>query len=263
MIKKFYRSLRYKLVSISWKKDIRIIKNHILESGTRPKMLDLQKKVLILAPHSDDEWIGCFSLIENFDCVICSMDMIGDNDNKTRALRFKEMQKIANRYNRELIKVGDNKLDSLSKIIDRANPSYIAVPFFIDWHNEHIDTINILKNALFDYDGDIICYQVSCPIPISYVTDVYPLSKKAWKRKWQLFRDNYRTQKFFPWKRFAAIERAEGGFANEYAANVFSIFNVKDWKNAFNLIPSPNMTIKIKSYLNSPKELFLFLNNNE
>ena len=40
---------------------------------------ELKGKILILAPHSDDEWIGCGQLIVDHsnDVVICNMDMSG------------------------------------------------------------------------------------------------------------------------------------------------------------------------------------------
>ena len=260
LIKRIYRALRWSLKPFVWNNDAKKIRKIILKTKLKPKQLSLEGKVLILAPHSDDEWIGCFSLVENHDCAICSMDMVGGNDDEQRAKRFLEMKAIAVKYKRELVRVGEPKTESLIDLIASFRPSYIAVPFFIDWHEEHIATMNILKDSVSNYDGKIICYQVSCPIPMSYVTHVAPLSKTDWKRKWSLFRTNYKTQNQFPWKRFSAIEKAEGAYSNTYASNVFSVFDAKDWVASFDIIPSRDKIDAIKEALNTPEALFLQVN---
>lgn len=260
MIKKIYNFLLSKKSIFRWKKDAKSIRKIILKGSKKPKRLNLLGRILILAPHSDDEWIGCFPLIEKYDCSICCMDMPGGNDNKTREVRFSEMLNIAELYSRSLLMVGSDKVESLKKIIDEICPAYIALPFFIDWHDEHFMTMNILRGAISNYSGKIICYQVSCPIPMNYVTDFIPMSKTDLKRKWHIFKNNYITQKAFPWKRFMEIEMAEGGYCKSYAANVFFVCDVDDWLKAFDIIPDLNKISKIISMLNQPKRLFLLVN---
>ena len=250
IIKKIYSNLRYFYHILLWKYDSKKLRKEIENYLPKPKHSKLEGKILILAPHSDDEWIGGFSFIENNDCVILHMDMIGDNDDETRLIRFQETSNIATRYGRKLIKCKSNKVEYLKSIINEIKPKYIALPFLIDWHPEHLDTINMLCKAMNSYACHIIMYQVSCPLPSIMVNYAIPLNRKEWVQKWAIFKDYYKTQKGFPWRRFALIERAEGGYTNSYAANVYCVCDSDKWVKMLKNLPSGETIRELKSNLN-------------
>ena len=59
-------------------------------------------EILIIAPHSDDEWIGCSQLLLNYeDCVICNMDMEGGDDPDIHIQRLRETESLANLFNKK------------------------------------------------------------------------------------------------------------------------------------------------------------------
>lgn len=189
---------------------------------------------LILAPHSDDEWIGCSQIIaNNKNVLICNMDMEGGDSIELHALRFLEMKCLADRFNRSFITVDPNeKIADLRRILNDFQPDVVFVPFFMDWHEEHIQVMKYLKDAIeIKKDFLIGMYPVSLPIPPTFITHYNVLTKDSLKSKWNVFKDVYKTQKFIPWKRFAANERINGAFVNGFAAEMYSVISIDEWKN--------------------------------
>ena len=138
------------------------------------------KKTVILIPHADDEWVGCSSLVKNgSDILLYDMDMNGGDDKFLHEARYNELLKISTLYNKPLLKVGLSRSLSLIEIIKKEKPQMICVPFFFDWHPEHIEVMGILRQALLnlEYDVDIAMYQVSMPIPRNCITHINPMSK--------------------------------------------------------------------------------------
>ena len=223
-IRLIYLTERY---NAFWRRDVKFLRKSIcMSNASLTETVPPDARILVLAPHSDDEWIGCSSLINRFECKVCSMDMPGGNDEKIRSVRFDEMVEMSHRFEYALTRLlGNNKTDDLKEIASAYKPDYIAVPFFIDWHEEHIYTMLCLKNALDNYSCKIIMYQVSCPLPFSAVNYAVSLEKDEWVKKWRFFKKVYKSQKSFPWKRFAYIEKAQCSYCKSYASNVFCIVN--------------------------------------
>ena len=122
-------------------------------------------KKIILAPHSDDEWIGCSQIIKKEqDTIIVNMDMSGSDSKETHKLRYNEMASTATVYGIKFITLAGNKVQKLSEVIKKEKPKYICVPYFIDWHNEHIEVMNALKKAINDTNNnyDILMYHCQC-----------------------------------------------------------------------------------------------------
>ena len=133
------------------------------------------KKAIILIPHADDEWVGCSSLVMNgSDILLYDMDMNGGDDKVLHEARYNELSKISTLYKKPLLKIGLNKSLSLIETITKEKPQMICVPFFFDWHPEHIEVMGMLRLALLnlEYDVDIAMYQVSMPIPRNCITHI-------------------------------------------------------------------------------------------
>lgn len=215
---------------ILWQLDCKKIRKTI--SVQVKKQLPIDKNTLILIPHADDEWVGCSSLVKNgLNILLYNMDMPGGDEKIVHEARYKELLKISELCNKPLLKVGLNKLLSLIEIIKKEKPQIICVPFFFDWHPEHIEVMNVLKQALLilDYDVDIAMYQVSMPIPRNCITHINPMSKIEWKRKWKTFEEIYKSQIGIPYKRFAINERVNGAICGSYAGESFVFCNASVW----------------------------------
>ncbi len=197
-------------------------------------------KKMILIPHADDEWIGCSGIItKNEDEVLlCNMDMQGNDSTALHELRYRELESIAKKYSRKMVTVKESKADSLKKYIADEAPEYIAVPFFVDWHEEHAEVIKILYDVINDMgntvDFRIIAYQVSVPICIPCATHCINFDKQELKEKWNVFQLIYKTQKRgLPFLRFKAHERINGAYSGSYACEVYAIFTIERWMNLF------------------------------
>ena len=222
----------YKLkINISWFWDRIIIRHHtpVLES---PHILP-DCKTLILAPHSDDEWIGCSQIIQgNTEVLICNMDMPGGDSKSLHDIRYKEMLSLATRFNRRVETVAsDKRAEGLLDVIKSYRPEVVFLPFFTDWHEEHIAVMKTLENVAEFLDGiKIGMYPVSLPLEPRYITHYRPLGKRELEFKWKTFKTVYRTQAHaLPWRRFAANERINGAFFKAYAAEVYSVMSVEEW----------------------------------
>lgn len=191
---------------------------------------------LILAPHSDDEWIGCSQIISRFkNVVILNMDMPGGDSPEMHKDRYLEMHTLANKYNKELLTIGADKTQSLKDYICTIRPDFICLPHFFDWHPEHIKVMEYLRQALkvCEYNGEIMMYQVSLPLHPDFVNCIAPLDIKAFKQKWETFKKGYKTQTFISYPRFMANERINGALADSYAAEVYSIETSCNWLENF------------------------------
>lgn len=190
------------------------------------------KKTVILIPHADDEWVGCSSLVMNgSDVLLFDMDMNGGDDKVLHEARYNELSRISTLYKKPLLKVGLDKSLSLIEIITKEKPQMICVPFFFDWHPEHIEVMGILRQALLnlEYDVDIAMYQVSMPIPRNCITHINPMSKIEWKRKWNTFEEIYKSQTGIPYKRFAINECVNGAVCESYAGEAFVYCGASAW----------------------------------
>lgn len=220
-----------------WKKDAKFIRKTLSEKELLT--IDKQARILILAPHSDDEWIGCSQIVRFFpNSVICNMNMQGEDDDAKHNRRIIEMIKVAELFNRPIFHRNINNPNSLSLIIQDIAPDYICLPFFIDWHDEHREVMKMLKDVVISgiYSNAIICYQVSVPIPSNVINYMMPMTKKEQKQKWKTFEQYYKSQLFMPVDRFKAQEKINGALCNSYSAEAFVALDSVSWLTAFESI---------------------------
>lgn len=151
-------------------------------------------KVLVLAPHPDDDVIGCGGTIklhrENNDevKVIYLSDGSGGFPKKKKINSIRERKALAKIRSEEaksatkmlgvsdLIfwKYPDGRLNAnrstiklLQNILDDYQPKTIYVPSFLDPHPDHYETAKILASTLREksnFNGQIFSYEVWSPI---------------------------------------------------------------------------------------------------
>ncbi len=217
--------------------------------------LDPTKVYLVLAPHSDDEWIGCSQILRTMPkSYVCYMDMPGGDNDEVHQKRYEEIKKGVESNGRQLYKVSEDKLSSLNDIITSIHPDYILVPYYFDWHEEHIAIMQLLKQVLAasEYQCNILMYQVSVPMPKEACNVCIPMTKKEENEKWHFFHEVYKTQSFMPVKRFMAYERIEGGLAGSHSAEVYAMTNSKEWiKKLDSYILGEDVRKEIKTQLNN------------
>lgn len=168
------------------------------------------ERIMILAPHIDDDIIGCGGAIikylsENKDVYIVYLTNSGKRGSKSEKNEVIEERKleainVASALNLKKEKLfflngedGDlinSKIDNkLQNIINSANPDTIFMPSFIDSHNDHFAVTEILgrlnsKNRNIFANVDLYLYESQSPLTPLYsnifldITDSYKKKKK-------------------------------------------------------------------------------------
>ena len=229
----FYRFLQRFRAIVVWRFETKRERKKILHNSIIKELPP--GKSLVLIPHSDDEWIGCSQVLIRFSQVLlCNMNMLGGDTDNLHQERLEEMKQIARITNHNLVTLSESY--TLESIIENYKPDYIFIPNMIDWHPEHLAVVErLIKTNIVtsEISPKIICYQVSVPLFSKAITHYLEMNKHAWKGKWKTFRDVYETQKFLFYERFALNERINGALINDYACEVFVMFeNMKLFKDA-------------------------------
>jgi LmbE family N-acetylglucosaminyl deacetylase len=128
----------------------------------------MMKRILIVAPHPDDETLGCGGTIlkhkmdGDYVCwlIITNISTEDGYDSKTVETRQKEIQHVGEQYEfHESFKLDlpTTKLDMLprremirkvSAIIDQLKPEVVYVPNSSDVHTDHKITFDVMISAL-------------------------------------------------------------------------------------------------------------------
>jgi len=196
------KKIKQKLKQNIFKKVLRKIFNFykILETGyLEPLEIQEDDKILILAPHADDESIGCGGLLLKYakqcDVVFLTDGRYGDNDIEPKQMieiRKKEVVSImkkleVNKF--KFLNIEDTKLDSgydIFKTINFNQYDYICIPNSLDQHPDHKAVskhiLKAFKEKRIQKDINILMYEVwgTLPLPNFYIdiSDMIESKKK-------------------------------------------------------------------------------------
>jgi N-acetylglucosamine malate deacetylase 1 len=177
---------------------------HIINANPPPCILDIKdispENVLVLAPHPDDEIIGCGGTIIRHK-KMGSKILIAYLTDGRASNKGIESEKLAT-IRREEAKAGlkimgcsehlfmdfpDSRLcefikecaEGLDQIIDDFKPDSIFVPSFFDVHLDHSATAKILARAIEKQGPAIMCYayEVWTPIVPNTIIDISDVMK--------------------------------------------------------------------------------------
>lgn len=218
-----------------WQKDGILCRKELKQK----ELLSLDnKRIAVLAPHSDDEWIGCSRLLlkNPNNVTVINMDMQGGDSEELHALRFEEMRSVAQKIGYELITAGKSKEEFLCRFLTENSVDVVMLPGYYDWHDEHFAVMDAFSCAAkkIGYDGLVGMYQVSLPMPECLINYASVMRKKELKRKWSDLKKYYPSQDFLPIKRFMINEHINGGIIVAYAIESYSIMHVKKWQDKYN-----------------------------
>lgn len=238
-----------------------IVDTHNISKTIFPKSLEtinLNGRFLILAPHSDDEWIGCSQIITKCsDTIVCNMNMAGGDSAPIHEQRLKEMHDLSVRFQKQLLSISEPKIQQLSELILLQKPNYILVPFFCDWHPEHMLVMSYLYTAIqiSNYKGKILAYQVSVPIGEQICNYCLPMTAKEQKNKWKIFNSIYKTQSFMPTLRFKSYERIMGKLCGMHSCESYVLYDANIWQSVYETNQLSNTELKeLKSMVNDIKK---------
>lgn len=119
--------------------------------------MELQnKKIMIIAPHMDDEIIGCAGTILKYRDIIKKLIVVHITNDKKREEEFKKIKdalKIDECYNLDLKDGFVNSFYKLGvleiiKVIQKEKPDIVFIPHQNDYHRDHISTNLISLDAI-------------------------------------------------------------------------------------------------------------------
>ena len=217
---------------------------------------------LILVPHSDDEWIGPYSILNkaahNSKCVY--FNLFGNDYSETnRSIRNAEILASSRFWGFELINNIDCDSRSLSRLLTQH--SHIFVPSPYDWHPEHrkvfqtlYHSLNLLsENEL--HSKKIYYYCVSVPhMPHEFVYYV-PLSESDINNKWNNFNKIYRSQSFMPALRYKLNLRLVPSKCG-YAAQFYVLADINRIKMDYEITMDKSITSKLDTLFYKINNLF-------
>jgi len=205
------------------------------------RVLDIQRidtnklqNVLIIAPHADDEIVGCYKLLSSPNKVlIFCLSLTGSNINKeNKQIRRIEFLELSKNFGVD-VKISNGQYsEELEKIIYRFKPENIFLPHYIDWHQEHIFASILLKEVInnINYECSVYSYQISVPISSYIITHYIPMNFFEQRTKWNIFNTIYKSQRHLPVFRFKLQEKISGKLVESYAAEVFVKLDLNKWK---------------------------------
>lgn len=234
-IKHFFRRL-------VWEIQVRNLPVEFIEIKRRAKTFSANGKVLVIAPHADDELIGCHQIICNhaINTTIFYCSFLGTNpSDENRRVREREIKRYAGTLHCSLfLSSPEHILEDLRGLINDNHPSVICLPSVVDWHSEHRQVNYILSEVLSTskWQGQIIWYHVTLPIPAQYVNCYSEMNRKQHTLKWNMMKTCYRSQLQMDIKRFQFIERIIKN--DNYATETYINMSYLEWTDSLELILS-------------------------
>ena len=153
----------------------------------------LAARILVLAPHCDDETIGCGGAIYKHSSAggyVEVVFMTRDTSNAIEETRMKEAKaaaKVLGIKKCTFLKNKDGALSSnvqtkndLLTVLESVNPQIVYLPFFFDNHPDHIETVKIFSLVCKNYSGKFscYCYEVWTPLIPNKLVDISQVIEK-------------------------------------------------------------------------------------
>lgn len=183
--------------------------SHREKVGTNASQVDLKcQRTLIIAPHSDDEFVGCFELMKKYGRLIdvfCVALTGYENSPSNKRKRVNEFIASAEKMNVNPFLPDDKGWEICLSNLIQENYGNVFIPSIVDWHWEHrlvsITVLNALLSA--SKELNIYFYQVSALIPGKYV-NAYSIKTVE---KWDIFFQLYSSQNYMPIQRFRISDK--------------------------------------------------------
>ncbi len=217
-----------------YKKIINIVFHPFLGMNIKPLEFELKKddKCLVIAPHPDDESIGCGGIMSIYPDKFKVICLTHGNDE-----RRNEFENAMNylKVKHEILNFKDKHIsenyDEFSKI-DFSGFNYIFIPYIYDQHNDH-KAISILLNKYFENNKTqnnvkIVFYEVWAAMNMpNYFVDISAVVEK--KKTAINFHQSQVNEKDYTSK-ILGLNEYRGMLKNTFACECFTIVSVNDFQ---------------------------------
>lgn len=138
-------------------------------------------RVLVLAPHPDDEVFGCGGAIIkhiNQGDKIKIAYLTGNSERRDEARDSNQILGVNDfiflGWRDGEITVGQKEINIISSLILNFKPDLIYVPIFIDSHPDHQAMAEILSQTIkkIKFEGDIWSYEIWTPVPANRIIKI-------------------------------------------------------------------------------------------
>ncbi|HEX7065264.1 MAG TPA: PIG-L family deacetylase [Bacillales bacterium] len=232
-----------------------ILKKHYRSSKPLSELNEV-RRVLVLAPHMDDETIGLGGTIKKHakagaevHCVfvtdgsgsVSALDQKALSEARKQEIdRVQEILGISHVYYLDLPD-GSVRSDAASQmklldLLESVNPEMIYCPPFVDCHPDHTATTQLLSDALKQWQAGnslIRLYEVNCPIPPGEINCVIDISNEFPDKKKAV---NVFESQTIAFDGFLELNRIKTNLTNQHhinAAEVFVELPAKDFVEQF------------------------------
>ena len=212
------------------------IYNPFVDTNLKPQVLNIknEEKCLVIAPHPDDESIGCGGIMKiypkNFDVI----SLTHGTQNDIRYSEMKNAMDFAGIHNLKMLDLTDKKViegqEKFNKI-DISNYDYIFIPYIFDQHKDHKAVSVLLREKLKDKKYKkglkIAYYEVWSTINMpQYYVDISKVVED--KKKMINFHKSQTAAKNYADK-IIGLNTYRGLLRNLEAVESFSIMEVEDF----------------------------------
>ncbi|PAV31299.1 hypothetical protein CIL05_01210 [Virgibacillus profundi] len=243
-----------------------ILKRHYRSTKTLSEIGDYQR-ILILAPHMDDETIGAGATLKlhanNGAQINCAMITDGSNSqsdldrqelSKTRKLemeKVKDILGITKMYYLDLpdssFKSNENSQNKLNEIIQEVQPDIIYCTPFVDAHIDHTNTTKLLADTLkkMDYPCGVRLYEINCPIPPLEINCVIDVTTTMKYKKEAISVFSSQQIAFDGFLELNSIKKALVNNPNTRTVETFLELNSNDFIKQFEIIQSDHYNYSV------------------
>ncbi|SCY49072.1 PIG-L deacetylase family protein [Alkaliphilus peptidifermentans] len=237
-------------------------------------------KVLVLAPHVDDETIGLGGTLikhaEKGSSIHCVYITDGSGSNtelpkeqiirarKEEAKRIQDQIGIKEIYFMEepdgSIQPSEELQRRLYDILDMVNPEIIYAPFLIDAHSDHVETTRNFISVLNKWNpnfSNLYMYEINCPIIPRLINEVSILDEEQLQQKIKLM-EEFKTQESMAFDGFILLNRMKGQLVKDNsAAEIFIKANLQQIQEADKILIKEGFSYKQFRQLSNRYNLLL------
>lgn len=208
-------------------------------TATAPIDVPAEKRILVLAPHPDDDIFGCGGTLHRCHLngsIITSVyltdggqgnraesgDLVGTRRREAeRAAAIIGIDELVFLENRDgQLQCTPEAVSSVARLLERTRPDAVFLPFLLDNHPDHQVTSDIFIEAAARVSGDLVCYgyEIWTPLPVPNcvvdITKELPVKMTAIEQHASQLRDLNLRNAFLGMAQYRSVA---SGFRNGHA----------------------------------------------